>query len=291
MEYYDLGRYGRTVTTASPDAQRWFDRGLNWLYGFNHAEALACFDRAIEADPDCAMAHWGKAMAVGPNYNLPWHLMDRRTRTGALATAHAETETARSLVSTVTPIEAALIEALPARYPQPDTIDDQMPWNLAFTEAMRTVQAQYPDDLDVMAVFVDAIMNETPWQMWDLATGGVAPGAKTAEARTVLEAAQRDHPAFWDHPGVLHLYVHLMEMSPWPELGLRAGDRLRRLVPDAGHLIHMPTHLDVLTGNYHDVVHWNAEAVRADKRWLDREGLFNVYTLYRNHNHHFLIYG
>ncbi|MEM9613302.1 MAG: tetratricopeptide repeat protein [Actinomycetota bacterium] len=293
MEYYDLGSYRRTVTTDVADAQLWFDRGLNWLYAFNHAESLACFERAIEADGSCAMAHWGRAMAIGPNYNLPWHLMDRRTRTRALATAHEATTTALGLLDGVADFERDLIEALPARYPRaelPEETREMSDWNPAFTEAMAAVYDRHGDDLDVVAVYVDAMMNETPWQMWDLVTGEPAEGAKTVLARSVLEAAQAD-PAYWDHPGSLHLYVHLMEMSPRPELGLRSGDRLRRLVPDGGHLIHMPTHLDVLCGNYHDVVAWNTEAMRADRRWLDREGLYNVYTLYRNHNTHFLIYG
>ena len=292
-DYYDLGTYGRKVSTDSPDAQLWFDRGLNWLYGFNHAEAIACFTKAIEADAGCAMAHWGVAIATGPNYNLPWHLMDGKNRARALEAAHAAAGAAQACCDerTVTDVERDLISALPARYPQAETIDDQMPWNQAFTDAMREVLAAHPDDLDVAAVFVDAILNETPWKMWDLKSGGVAEGAGTLEAREVLERAMDDQPATWDHPGMLHLYVHLMEMSPFPELALRAGDRLRSLVPDSGHLIHMPTHIDVLCGNYHDVVLYNQAAVRADRRWLEREGLFNVYTLYRNHNHHFVIYG
>lgn len=294
MEYYDLGPYRRPITTDWPDAQLWFDRGLNWLYGFNHAESIACFQRAVEADPDCAMAHWGIAIALGPNYNLPWTLMDPTTRARCLSGAHQATEAAVALADRVSPAEAALIGALPARYPQAEPLDDpadQMAWNKAFTDHMRGVHAELGDDLEVTAVFVDAIMNETPWRMWDLETGRVAEGAGTIEAERVLDRLFDAVPAAWDHPGVLHLYVHLMEMAPYPERALRHGDRLRRLVPDGGHLIHMPTHIDVLCGNYHDVVFWNREATLADKRWLEGEGYENVYTLYRNHNHHFLIYG
>jgi len=188
-------------------------------------------------------------------------------------------------------VEAALIEALPARYPQREPIDDLMPWNRDYTNAMRGVLKDYPRDLEVQTVFVESIMNETPWKMWDLKTGGVAKDAGTAEARAVLEGAFRDVPESWDHPGLLHLYVHLMEMSPFPELALRAGDRLRDLVPDAGHLIHMPTHIDVLCGNYRDVVVYNRRATVADRKFLEREGAMNVYALYRTHNHHFAIYG
>ena len=134
-------------------------------------------------------------------------------------------------------------------------------------------------------------MNETPWKMWDLPTGQIAKDAGTAEAREVLETAFRDSPASWDHPGLLHLYVHLMEMSPFPELALRAGDRLRDMMPDSGHLIHMPTHIDVLCGNYRDVVIYNQKAIVADRKYLERNGALNVYAMYRTHNHHFVIYG
>ncbi len=293
MEYYDLGVYSRPVTTDSVEAQTWFDRGLNWLYGFNHEEAIACFARSIEADGDCAMAHWGKAIAHGPNYNLRWDRMDRRSRTKALADGFDLSQRAAEIVSAggVPDADAAMIGALAARYPQRDLVDDMMPWNRDFTNAMRGVAQAHPHDLDGVASFVDAILNETPWQMWDLPTGEPAEGAGTLEAKAVLERAFDELPGAWDHPGLLHLYVHLMEMAPTPELALRHGDRLRDLVPDAGHLIHMPTHIDVLCGNYHDVVTYNQKAVAADKLWLDREGFLNVYTLYRNHNHHFVIYG
>lgn len=291
MDYYDLGTYGRTVTTDSADAQLWFDRGLNWLYGFNHAEAIECFEKAIAADESCAMAHWGKALTLGPNYNLPWHLMDPAGREKALGAAFDATQTAISHLDGATSGEVALVNALRARYPQRTPIDDQMPWNRNFTNAMRDVQRDHPNDLDVAACFVDAILNQTPWKMWNLGTGTAADGAGTVEARNVLESAFDSHTESWNHPGLLHLYVHLMEMSPTPEVALRAGDRLRTLVPDAGHLIHMPTHIDVLCGNYHDVVLYNQQAVAADRRWLEREGPFNVYTLYRNHNLHFVVYG
>ena len=291
MSYYDLGDFSRSITTNSPEAQLWFDRGLNWVYGYNHGEAVACFQKALEHDADCALAHWGIAYAAGPNYNLPWHLYDPAGKAQALATAYDATQLALSHAEGVTPVEQAFIHALPARYPQRDPIEDQSPWNDAFADAMRTVYETHPDDLEVRAIFAEAIMNRTPWKMWDLRTGDVAEGAGTAEAREVLENTFRDFPDSWDHPGLLHLYVHLMEMSPFPEKALRAGDRLRDVSPDAGHLIHMPTHIDVLCGQYRDVVVYNEKAIVADRKFLAEAGPMNIYSMYRTHNHHFAIYG
>ncbi len=291
MDYFDLGAYGRTVTTPSREAQTWFDRGLNWLYAFNHEESIKCFGRALEHDPGCAMAHWGVSYASGPNYNLPWHLYDPQGKARALAASYDAMQKAMAAADGATAVEQALIRALAVRYPQRETIEDQSGWDKAFTRTMRQIFQAFPADLDVRAVFTDAIMNETPWQMWDLGTGGVAKDAGTAEAVEVLEEALKGIPATWDHPGLLHLYVHLMEMSPFPQRALRAGDRLRELVPDSGHLVHMPTHIDVLCGNYRDVVVYNQKAVAADRKYVAREGAMNFYTLYRNHNLHFVVYG
>lgn len=291
--YYDLGTFTRQVTTSSATAQAWFDLGLNWLYGFNHGEAAACFERAIEADSQCAMAHWGVAIASGPNYNVSWDLMDPISLARNLGAAHAATQSALALVDVVTPAEAALIATLPARYPQAEPIDpaDQMAWNHAFTDATRSAAELHPSDLDVQASFVDAMLNETPWKMWDVDSAMPTPGSKTVLAQSTLEHLFDEHPDAWAHPGLLHQYVHLMEMSPTPEAALRQADRLREIAPDCGHLVHMPTHIDVLCGAYHDVVHWNSKAAEADARWFDREGLFSVWTLYAIHNIHFVIYG
>jgi len=291
MDYYNLGSYSRPITTAAPEAQLWFDRGLNWLFGFNHGEAIACFQKALERDPACAMAHWGISYAAGPNYNLPWNRYDPAGKAAALAVAYDAMQGALAHAAGASPVEQALIRALPARYPQREPLDDQAPWDAAFADAMRQVFHAHRDDLEVRSVFAEAIMNLTPWKMWDLTTGGIAEGAGTAEAVAMLESAFRDLPAAWNHPGLLHLYVHLMEMSPFPQRALRAGDRLRDLVPDAGHLIHMPTHIDVLCGHYRDVLVYNQQAIVADRKFLAREGAMNVYALYRTHDYHFAVYG
>lgn len=291
MEYgYDLGAFRRPVTTRSDAAQRWFDRGLNWTYGFNHDEAIVCFNRATEADLTCAMAHWGIAYATGPNYNMPWSLFDDKGRAKALAKAYDASQAALAVAEGTSPVEAALIKALQARYPQRDLIEDMTQWDQDFASAMRAVYMQFPDDFEVAAVFVDALMNLTPWKMWDIAVGEVGPGAHTIEAQQVLEA-ELAKPGGMAHPGLLHLYVHLLEMSPYPEKALKAGDVLRTLSPDAGHLIHMPTHIDVQCGHYENVVRWNERAIEADLKYYNAEGAFNYYTGYRQHNYHFTIYG
>lgn len=289
--YYDLGAYKRRITTNSPEAQIWFDRGLNWLYGFNHAEAIKCFGRALKHDPDCPMAHWGTSYAAGPNYNLPWHLYDPKGKALALAAAYDAMKAANAVAGRATPVEQALIKALAIRYPQRTPVEDQSPWDKAFTAEMRGVYARFRGDLDVACALADAIMIETPWKMWDLDAGGAAKDAGTQEAMALLEGVFAGQPASWDHPGLLHLYVHLMEMSPFPQRALRHGDRLRELMPDSGHLIHMPTHIDVLCGNYRDVVVYNQRAVEVDRKYLAREGAGGIYTMYRSHNHHFVIYG
>ena len=292
MDYpYDLGPYSRTVTTRSAQAQRWFDRGLNWCFGYHHEEAIACFENALKADPNCAMAHWGVAYAAGPNYNFPWHLMDPAGKALALAKCCNATRAALALTGGITAAERALIEALPARYPQRDPIDDQRPWNDAFADAMRRAHQAHPDDLDLRYIFAEAILNRTPWQMWDPRTGEPAPGAGTLEARDVLESAFRDLAGAIRHPGLLHLHVHLMEMSPHPELALVTGDRMREISPDMGHLVHMPTHIDIQCGHYRDAMHWNLKAIVADRKFYDRAGPMNFYSGYRIHNYHFAAYG
>ncbi|MEU0224425.1 hypothetical protein ABZ177_08745 [Streptomyces sp. NPDC006284] len=290
MDYYDLGTHGRPVTTSSPEAQRWFDRGLVWTYAFHHEEAVACFEAAAEADPDCAMAHWGIAYALGPNYNKPWEAFDAEELTRTVDRTHAAVELAHRKAARATPVERALIGALRARYPQARAVDDCSVWNPPYAESMRAVHALAPHDLDVAALYADALMNLTPWQLWDLRTGRPAEGARTLEAKDVLDRALAAEGGP-EHPGIVHLYIHLMEMSPTPEAALAVADRLRGLVPDAGHLLHMPSHLEVLCGDYRRVVSDNTAAVAADEKYRARAGAMNFYTLYRAHNHHFKIYG
>jgi tetratricopeptide (TPR) repeat protein len=291
MDYYDLGPYSCAVSTSVPDAQLWFDRGLNWTYGFNHQEAVVCFQRALEHDPNLAMAHWGIAYASGPNYNMPWSLFDPMTRAQALAAAYDATQSALALLTDTTPVESALIAALTARYPQRELGENMTGWEQNFANVMRRALADHPEHLDLRSVSAESLLNLTPWKMWDLPSGAPAEGAATLEVQQTLEYAMDSIPGAMQHPGILHLYVHLMEMAPFPEKALKAADVLRTLVPDAGHLVHMPTHIDVLCGHYQNVVFWNQKAVEADLKYYAREGAYNIYTGYRQHNYHFIIYG
>lgn len=292
-DYYDLGNYSRSVSTASPDAQLWFDRGLLWTYGYHHEEAIKCFRKALEHDPACVMAHWGVAYASGPNYNKKWGDFDDDEKETCLADAHLAVANAINHLDKASAIEKGLIEALDERYPDDVSVEDFGPWNDAFANAMRKVYQDYSSDLDVATIFAEAIMNRTPWKLWDLATGKPAEGADTVEAIEVLETAfsKLADQGSNRHPGLLHMYLHLMEMSPHPEKALNAGDSLSELVPDAGHLLHMATHVDVLCGDYQNVVLRNHKAIQADQKYLKRCGALNFYTIYRCHNYHFKIYG
>lgn len=288
--YFDLGSHTRTVATTSSEAQLWFNRGLVWTFGFNHEEAAVCFKKAIEADSSCGMAHWGLAYAVGPNYNHAWGDFDHDERAAMLQEAHQALTTAGDLPD-LPPLEAALITALSAKYPTDPETDDFSPFNDAFADAMRPIYLAHSNDLDVASIFAEALMNRTPWELWDTTKGEAAEGSSTNEARKVLETAFASDPNAWEHPGLLHLYIHLMEMSPWPELALSHGDRLVDLVPDSGHLVHMATHIDVLCGEYQNVVWRNHLAAKVDEKFTAHAGSQNFYTVYRIHNIHFEAYG
>ncbi len=286
--YFDLGTYSRAASEDA-DAQIWCDRGMVWLFAYNHEEAIVCFEKALATDPSCALAHWGIAYALGPNYNKPWEVFSPEEKAPALGRAHQALQAGLSL-GTATEVERALLTALAERYPTDPEIEDYQPFNDGFAAAMRPVYANHGDDLDVAFVFAEALMNRTPWQLWDFWKGVINPAASTQEAMDVLERAF-ERPEAWDHPGLLHMYLHLMEMSPFPERALRQGDRLTTLVPDAGHLVHMATHIDVLCGDYQSVVTRNLAAARVDDRFKAYAGAANFYALYRIHNLHFALYG
>ena len=288
-DYYDLGTFHRPVSTTNHAAQTWFARGLTWTYAFNHEEAAGCFELAIANDPACAMAYWGLAYSLGPNYNKPWEFFDKHERDTTVNRANRAVMQSKERAEAATPVERALLTALQFRYPQQYAAEDCSVWNIQYADAMRSVYQDFSDDLDVATLYADALMNLTPWALWDLYSGQPAEGARTLEAKSVLEKALARESG-QDHPGLLHLYIHLMEMSSAPESAMKLADRLRGLVPDAGHLHHMPTHLDVLCGDYGRAIVSNSDAIRADEKFVTRAGAMNFYTLYRCHNYHFCIY-
>ena len=292
MSYpYDLGSYSRKIiSTRNKTATAVVRPRAFMVLRLQSRRSGALFQGRRKADPKCAMAQWGIAYAAGPNYNKQWKAFDPADLARSLKLSRKATLKAQALAKKGTPVEQALIAALLHRYPD-DRTDAVTPiWNDNYAAAMREVYAGFGDDLDVAALFAESIMNRTPWQLWNIETGKPAEGADTLEAIAVLEKAMKA-PGGECHPGLLHMYVHLMEMSPHPERALKAADALRGLVPDAGHLQHMPTHIDVLCGHYSAVVEWNGRAIAADRKYLKREGAENFYSLYRCHDYHFLIYG
>lgn len=287
--YYDLGAYDRPVSTADPNARVWFNRGLIWAYAFNHQESARCFEQCVIFDPNCAMGYWGVAFALGPNYNKPWKLFDGEDLSTTTTRAHRAALEAQSQAVAATPVEKALIEAIQHRYPQEEPLGDCTAWNQQYADAMESVYKTFPEDLDVIALYVDALMNLAPWSLWDLKTGKPALGAPTLEVKKALDRAFANGNAL-NHPGLLHLYIHLMEMSPTPEIALPIAGNLQGLVPDAGHLEHMPSHLHVLAGDYPRAVASNTSAIRADEKFLSNQLLGHFYNLYRAHDYHFRMY-
>lgn len=289
--YYNLGAHSRLVTTSSDRAQTWFDRGLIWSYAFNFEEGVRCFQRAAYADPDCAMSYWGIAYASGPNYNKAWRLFDPGDFERSTHVANTALHRAVQLSSQATPVERDLIDALRNRYSNGAFLSppERQDLNLAYAEAMRAVYQAHPDDLDVAALFADALLCVSPRQLWDLSTGA-AIGYGTEEARKLLERAL-SQPGGDVHPSLNHLYIHLLEMSPFPELAVPAADRIRRLAPDAGHMAHMTSHIDNAVGNYRDCIEANLDAAAANDRYLDNAEGPQFYHIYRAHDLYVLIFG
>lgn len=294
MGGFDLGTHTRPISTESNEAQRWFDRGLNWCFGFNHEEGVKCFERALEFDPTCAMAHWGLAYGRGPFYNYPWRHFGETELAIRTAQCHQHVLEATRLSETTTAVEKALIAAMARRIQQPHAVEpDQLDqWDSDYRDAMRDVSNRFPDDLDVAALFVEALITRTPWKLWDVKTGEPAEGADTLEAldvcrRAIDGAAQRGAP---QHPALAHLHIHTLEMSDTPEDALGSANALSTMCPDAGHLQHMPGHIYVLCGQYEMARSASARAIAADDKFVDYAGPFNFYTTARCHDLHLMMY-
>lgn len=287
--YYRLGSYHRPVDTPAPQAQIWFDRGMVWAYAFNHEEAIRCFERALEVDPDLAIARWGIAYAVGPNYNKAWDAFDPVDLDASLRRARTELDLAAD--GRASAVERDLIAALRERFPTGDPRDTAalVAGHADYADAMVSLARRYPDDTDVQTLAADALLNVTAWALWDGRTGEPAPGSRVREAKHILDDVLAT-AAGREHPGALHLYIHAMEMSTRPQDALPAADLLRDLVPDAGHLQHMASHIDVLCGDYRSSLTSNLAAVQADRKFVERQGPLNFYSLYRAHDLHFVVY-
>lgn len=289
-EYFNLGSFQRIVSTTSSEAQTWFNRGLAWSYAFNHDEAAECFEQAILMDPKCSLAYWGLAYAMGPNYNKSWDVFSEPEREAAVKHIRRAEKQAKLNDASTSAAEHAIIDAIQYRYPRnPASGGESSEWNKNYADAMELVYQRFPDDLDVAALCVDALMSLTPWKLWDLKTGQPAPAARTLRAKEIIEGALAQNDGL-KHPGLIHLYIHLMEMSGSPETALPAANHLRGLIPDAGHLQHMPSHLDILCGDYQNAINSNSRAILADEKFVARAGSRNFYALYRCHNYHFRIY-
>ncbi len=270
-----MGQHHRAVTTSSPLAQRYFDQGLVWAYAFNHDEAIRSFRHAARLDPECAMAYWGVALCNGPHINYPLVPPDRA------AAAWDALQKALALKEKASPIERKLIEALAHRYADPQPAD-RKPLDQAYADAMREIWEAHPDDSDVGTLYAEAMMDLRPWDLWK-ESGEPQPG--TQEILRVLEHVQKIDPM---SPGANHLYIHAVESSPDPERAIAAADRLRNMVPASGHLLHMPSHIDVLVGRWADAAAQNELAIEADRRYRKLSPRQGFYSLYMLHDHHML---
>ena len=269
-----LSNLHHPVSTKIPEAQQFFDQGLRLVYAFNHDEAAHSFHRAAELDPQLAMAWWGVALAVGPNYNLPVDPDHEKMAVDAV-------NKAKALTAGATPIEKAYIDAMAQRFsadPKPDY--HQLDANYA--KAMGELTRRYPDDLDAATLYADSLMNLRPWRLWN-ADGTAAEG--TNEIVATLEGVLRRDP---NHIGAMHLYIHAVEASPNPERALPYADRIASLAPAAGHLVHMPAHIYERTGNFDGARAQNIAAAKADEAYAAASGSQGIYMMmYYSHNLHF----
>ena len=295
MEYrFDLGSHTRKVTTESSVSQFWFNAGLNWTYGFNHEEGLACFRKVVEHDPGCAMGYWGIAYAAGPFYNMPWCDFSEQELIECTRLCHEYAGRALELIDRVTPEEAGIISALAARFQKGHPVSQAEfdSWDDAYADAMREVYGRFPGDQDIAALFAEAMMTRTPWQLWDVTTNEPAAGADTLECLEVLERAIAESRSRGEspHPAILHLHIHVLEMSNNPERALESADDLFGLCPEAGHMEHMPAHVYVLCGKYDKAKACSIPAIEADRKYLDHAGPMNFYTTARCHDLHMMMY-
>lgn len=270
-----LGDHHHTIKTANKESQRFFDQGLVLTFAFNHAEAIQAYERAAELDPNSPMPLWGIAYALGPNYNLP-------AGPEELKQAHETVQKALKLAEKAPARERAYVEALAARYSS-DPNADYAKLAADFSARMKALSEAYPDDLDAATLYAESMMNLNPWNLW---TKDGQPWDKTMEVVAVLERVLMRDPS---HPGANHLYIHAVEASPHPEWALAAAKRLETIAPASGHLVHMPSHIYMLVGDYKAAADANVIAAKVDKDYIDNEHVKGAYPmLYFHHNLHFI---
>ena len=291
---FDLGSHTRTITTTSSEAQRWFNLGLNWCLGFNQEEGVKCFQRALASDPDCVMAHWGVAYGLGPFYNLVWRDLGEIEADNVTRVAFHHVQLALALSEGQESPERHLVEALAKRFQKPHRVTPEEfdRWDDEYAAAMRRLHYAFPDDHDIMGLFVEALITRTPRRLWDVKTGVPSRNADTVEALAICERsiALADQQGIPQHPAIVHLQIHLLEMSNEPERAMRAADVLSTLCPDAGHMNHMPGHIYVLCGDYEKARIASEKAIRADDMYAAFAGSFNFYITARCHDLHLMMF-
>ncbi len=275
--YDNLGTYRRAIGTDVERAQAYFDQGLRLQYAFNHAEALRAYEEALRHDPECAMCWWGIALAAGPNINAPMTPENGRRAWEAI-------QRARALAAEGPALERDLIEALAARYAaNPEA--ERAPLDRAYAAAMEELAERYPDDADVLTLYGSSGMNLNPWNYWSGDYDNRTPNAGTPEILTALSTAVKLAP---NNPGACHYYIHAVEAA-YPERAVECADRLARLMPGAGHIVHMPGHIYIRVGRYADAVRANEHAVHADETYIADQAPVGLYpSAYYPHNYHFM---
>jgi len=270
-----LGDIDHPVTTNNPEAQKFFNQGLAYLYGFNHEEAVKSFKQAAQLDPQLAMAYWGVALAMGSNYNVP-------AGGPALLEAYASLQKAVELAPKASEHDRAYINALSKRYSK-ELQADQRKLEVDYKNAMGELAKNYPDDLDAATLYAESMMNLHPWHLWTL---DGKPAEDTLEIVAVLEGVLRRNP---NHSGANHYYIHAVEASTNAERALPSADRLGKIAPNAGHLVHMPSHVYIRTGDYFAAAKSNVDAIAVDRAYITKSGNNGLYpAMYYNHNVHFL---
>jgi tetratricopeptide (TPR) repeat protein len=270
-----LGDINHPVSTNNAEAQKFFNQGLAYIYAFNHAEAIKSFKQASKLDPQLAMAYWGVALAMGSNYNVP-------ADGPALLEAYANLRKAIELAPAANEHDRAYIDALSKRYTA-DVQADRHKLEVDYKNAMGELTKNYPDDLDAATLYAESMMNLRPWHLWTL---DGKPEENTLEIVSVLEGVLRRNP---NHSGANHYYIHAVEASTNAERALPSADRLGQIAPNAGHLVHMPSHVYIRTGDYYKAAKSNVDAIAVDRAYITKSGNNGLYpAMYYNHNIHFL---